>query len=417
MKTQTETERKRLWVVSEVYYPEETSTGYYLTRIAEGLSDGFDVHVLCAQPNYFARGSVAPKRERRNGVEIYRVGATRLNKNVILFRLINMLTVSLSVFVRAIGNFRKGDSVLVVTNPPSMPFVAAAASLIKGAGYTLLIHDNYPEILIAAGKSRENSLLTRFLNLCNRGLYKYASKIIVVGRDMKELILRKSDGLDIPVETIPNWAELEVVHPTARDDNKLLKELGFSDKFVFLYAGNMGYPNDLESIVRCAEKLIDRPEFHFLFLGAGAKREWLEREVKENDLHNVTILPPQPRNEQTTFLNACDVALVSLVGKMLGVSVPSRTYNILAAGKPILALTEENSEVSRVIAEENVGWVVHPGEPDELAEVILQIHARRDELGAMGERAHAAALQKYSLQVAIERYSDALMHNRIETER
>ncbi len=408
METKSVTERKRLWVITEVYYPEETSTGYYLTRIAEGLARDFDVKVLCGQPNYFARGSTAPKRECRKDVEIHRVSATRLDKDVIFFRLINMFTVSLSVLFKAVANLRKGDQVLVVTNPPSMPFIAAAASLIRGASYTLLIHDNYPEILIAAGKARESSLLTWFLNYCNRGLYKYASRIIVVGRDMRELVLRKSEGLDIPVETIPNWAELEVVHPTRRDDNKLLKELNLSDKFVFLYAGNMGYPNDLESIVRSAEKLREKPQFHFLFLGAGAKREWLEREVAEKGLENVTILPPQPRSEQTTFLNACDVAIVSLVRKMRGVSVPSRTYNILAAGKPILAMTEADSEVSRVISEENVGWVVPPGEPDELSETILEIFAQRNELPAMGERARKAALQKYSMEVAIARYGDAM---------
>ncbi len=407
MKTRSET-KKRLWVITEVYYPEETSTGYYLTRIAEGLCSDFDVSVLCAQPNYFARGSTAPKRENRNGVEIFRVRATRLDKNIIFFRLINMLTVSAATLIKALANIRKADRVLVVTNPPTMPFIAAAASLLRGASYTLLIHDNYPEILVAAGKAKERSVLIRFLNYCNRGLYKYASKIIVVGRDMRELVLKKSEGLDVPVETIPNWAELDAVHPTRRDDNKLLKKLDLSDKFVFLYAGNMGYPNDLESIVRSAEKLREKRQFHFLFLGAGAKREWLEREVAEKGLENVTILQPQARSEQTTFLNACDVALVSLVGKMRGVSVPSRTYNLLAAGKPILALTEEGSEVSLVVREEGVGWVVPPGHSNDLTRTILDIYARRDELPDMGERARNAALQKYSMEGAIALYSNAM---------
>ena len=144
----------RLWVVTELYYPEETLTGYYLTRIAEGLASDRDVKVLCGQPTYSARGVVAPKHEIHKGVEIFRVSGTTLDKNVILFRLINMITLGLSVFVNALRNFRSGDRVLVVTNPPSMPFVVAVAALAKGASYVLLIHDNYPEILIAAGKSK-----------------------------------------------------------------------------------------------------------------------------------------------------------------------------------------------------------------------------------------------------------------------
>src|SRR5215217_3504826 len=121
--------KSRLWVVTELYYPEETSTGYYLTRIAEGLSEDFDVKALCGQPTYSARGTIAPKHEIHNGVEIFRVSGTTLDKDVILFRLLNMLTLGLSVFFHALQNFRQGDKVLVVTTPPSMPFVVALAAL------------------------------------------------------------------------------------------------------------------------------------------------------------------------------------------------------------------------------------------------------------------------------------------------
>lgn len=400
--------KKRLWIVTELYYPEMTSTGYYLTRVAEGLADDFDVRVLCGQPNYSARGVVAPKHEVHNGVEIFRAFGTTLDKNVIVFRLINMMTLSLSVFFKALANFKKGDQVMVVTTPPSMPFITAFASLIRGAGHVLLIHDNYPEILIAVEKAKENSLFVKTLNFFNRWLYKYAAKIIVVGRDMKELVAKKTQGLDIPITIIPNWAELETVSPAPRDQNELLDELGLSDKFVFLYAGNMGHPNDLESIVWCAENLRGREEFHFIFLGAGVKKGWLLREIAGKELTNITVLDPKPRSEQAVFLNACDVALVSLVKRMWGVSMPSRTYNILAAGKPILALTEPGSELAQVIADDNVGWVVPPCEPEKLSAAIEEIYSKRDDLAEMGERARNAGVTKYSTEVAVEGYYKAL---------
>lgn len=396
--------RRRLWVVSELYYPEETSTGYYLTRIAEGLASDMDVKVLCGQPTYSARGVVAPKHEIHKDVEIFRVAGTTLDKNVILFRLVNMITLGLSVFFKALSQFRRGDSVLVVTTPPSMPFVVALASLTKGAAYTLLIHDNYPEILVATEKTTGDSLLFSSLAFFNRWLYKHASKIVVVGRDMRELLEKKTAGLDIPIATIQNWAELESVEPAPRSENALLEELGLMDKLVFLYAGNMGHPNDMESIVEAAADLRDRSELHFVFLGAGVKRKWLEKRVAELELANVTILDPRPRAEQRVFLNACDVALVSLVGKMVGVSMPSRTYNILAAGKPILALAEDGSEICRVVDEDNVGWVVRPGDAKLLARTIAEIADRRSELKTMGEAARASALEKYSLETALEKY-------------
>ena len=396
--------RGRLWVISELYYPEETSTGYYLTRIAEGLADDFDVKVLCGQPTYSARGIVAPKHEIHNGVEIFRASGTTLDKNVIPFRLANMITLGASVFVNAIRRFRRGDRVIVVTTPPSMPFVAAIASLAKGSAYTLLIHDNYPEILIATKKASPGSFIVNTISFFNRWLYKHASKIIVVGRDMLELVARKTDGLDIPIANIPNWAELESVEPRLKSENRLLGEMGLRDKLVFLYAGNMGHPNDLESIIDCASELRDRDDVHFIFLGGGVKRKWLEARVSELALKNVTVLDPRPRNEQSDFLNACDVGVVSLVSNMVGVSMPSRTYNILAAGKPILAMTEENSELARLVTEEGVGWIVPPGRPESLTQTILKILSDRERLTEMGIAARVAALRTYSLGAALDRY-------------
>ena len=400
--------KQRLWVVTEVYYPEVISTGYYLTSIAEGLQQDFDVSVLCGQPNYAARGTIAPKRENRNGVEIFRSSSTTLDKNIIFFRLINMLTLGMSMFFKSLRHFRQGDRVLVVTAPPSLPFTTALAALIKGSSYSLLLHDSYPEILVAAGKLKENSLIADVLNFCNRWLFKYTTKVIVVGRDMNELVTRKTKGLDLSIVTIPNWADLETIHPTERNENLLLKELGLTDKFVFMYAGNIGHPTDLESIVICAEKLLSHEHFHFVFIGAGAKKNWLEFEVKSRKLTNITILDPKPRSEQIVFLNACDIGLISLIPKMWGTAMPSRTYNILATGKPILALTDDDSELSRVIDEENAGWHVPPANPDKLLDAIFNIYARREELPEMGIRARAAAIEKYSLTDAVNKYRKAL---------
>ncbi|MBX3243982.1 MAG: glycosyltransferase family 4 protein [Acidobacteria bacterium] len=394
--------------MSELYYPEETSTGYYLTKIAEGLVDRFDVKVLCGQPNYFRRGVRAPRHEMHRSVEIFRAAGTTFDKNVIPLKAINMLTLGVSVLFQALRRFKKGDRILVVTTPPIMPFMICLASLIKGSSFTLLIHDNYPEMIYAVGKTSETSLLTRAVNYCNRWLYKYTAKIIAVGRDMRELLQKKTQGLDIPIDVIPNWAELESVTPTPRSENKLLKDLGLEDKFVFLYAGNMGRPNDLESIIDAAVILKDSPEFHFIFLGNGAKQQWLEKAVTNNSLTNINILPPSPRSEQIVFLNACDVALVTLVKKMKGVSMPSRTYNIMAAGKPILAIAEKGSELDQVVNEEEIGWLVEPHDPYALVAAIKELYNHKEDLAGMRERARKAAVSKYSLDVAIDAYKEAL---------
>lgn len=405
----SETQRGRLWILTEVYYPEEISTGYYLTSIAEGLAKDFDVKVLCGQPKHMARGVTAPKFEIRNGVEIYRASATTLDKNVMLNRLTNMFTIGVAMFYNALKRFRKGDRILVVTAPPTMPLTTALAALLRGASYTVLIQDSYPEILVAVGTIKQGSFFAAVINFFNRWVYKYAAKIIVMGRDMNELFQRKTLGLDIPVVTIPNWADLETIHPTPKESNSLLKELNISDKFVFLYAGNIGHPTDVETIILAAEQLIDNKEIHFLFIGAGVKKKWVEDQVKDRKLTNVTVLDYRPREEQILFLNACDVGLIALIKGMWGTAMPSRTYNIMAAGKPVLALTERDSELAKVIEEERIGRYVEPGKTDDLKRAILQMHQDRQRLAEMGERSRAAAVAKYSLSDAVAKYRMELL--------
>src|SRR5690606_19390510 len=172
---------------------------------------------------YSGRGKTSPKFEKHKEVSIHRCASTRLDKNVVPLRLLNMLTLSWSIFFKALFHVERGDRMLVVTTPPTLPFIAALAALIKGASFTLLIHDNYPEILVAVNKTRESSFLFRALSFANRWLYKYAAKIIVVGRDMIELVAAKTAGLDVPIAFISNWAETDDISPAIRDDNPLLR--------------------------------------------------------------------------------------------------------------------------------------------------------------------------------------------------
>lgn len=406
--TQDNTHNNTLWVLTEVYYPEEISTGYYLTSIAEGIAASRPVKVITGQPKHMARGTRAAKRESRNGIEIFRAWGTTLDKDVMLFRLINMLTIGLSIFLRSLSQFKKGDHVLVVTAPPSLPVTTTLAALLKGASFTLLVQDSYPEILIAVGATKRTSLFVRLVNIINRWVYKYASNIIVMGRDMNELFANKTAGLDIPIVTIPNWADLESIHPTSRNTNELLGELGITDKFVLMYAGNLGHPTDVETIIEAAARLGNQDEIHFVFIGAGAKKKWLDSEVADRHLSNVTVLNYRPRAEQNIFLNACDVGLVALIKGMWGTAMPSRTYNTMAAGKPVLALTEQNSELARVIDEDQIGMYVEPGDPAALVAAIVRLYESPDELAKMGLRAREAALNKYSLATAVEAYRRAV---------
>ena len=394
---------EKIWVVSELYYPEDTSTGHFLTGIAEGLAEHAEVGVLCSQPTYAARGSRAPGRERRHGVNVRRCWGTRLNKDVLPFRLLNLLTISLALFWGGLRHIQRAAKVLVVTNPPLLPFLIMLACRLKRATPVLLVHDVYPEVLMAAGMVRQGSRGFRLMQGCTRWLYRQAACVVVLGRDMERLAATK--GAAQKTRIIPNWADLDEVRPEAsRVENALLKECGLQDAFVVQYCGNMGRTHGLEYLLAAAGRAA--PATHFLLTGSGARKSWVEHEIPARGLKNVTVLPRCPRERLSEYLNACDLALISFVPGMSGVSVPSRMYNIMAAGKPILAVADADSELAAVIGEERIGWVVAPGDIDGILRVMAEARADPRLLREMGQRARSAAEAKYNLPRVLGLYRD-----------
>jgi colanic acid biosynthesis glycosyl transferase WcaI len=387
---------KRIWVFSELYYPEQAATGYFLTRIAEDLAAEFDVRVLCAQPTYLARGTKAAKEEVRRGVAISRCAGTTFDKDVLPFRFINLVTISLSILFRGLWSVNRGEYVLAVTNPPTMPFVAAIVCWFRGAQLILKIEDLYPDAVVAAGMIAPGSGWARLFDRLQRFLCDFAARIIVLGRDTEAIIARRYPIDRRKIVYVPHWAEVKEIIPEERPGNPVLARLGLDGKFVVQYSGNIGRTHDVESVLECADILKGEGRIHFLIIGWGAKRDWLTATKAMKGLSNVTILPPLPRNELPMSLNGLDVAIIPLIPGMLGVSVPSRLYNILAAGKPLVVTADDESELARVVREEEVGWVVPPRRPDLLAQAVREAAAYPEKLAAMGRRARRAAESKYA---------------------
>ena len=395
---------KKLWVISEVYPPDEAGGAYFISKLAEALGQYNSVNVLCGYPVYTARGATVSKREILNGVNIERCYETRFDKNIIVLRLFNLLTVSISIFFKALLGIRKQDVVLVVTTPPLLPFLVSLACHLRCAKCILRVDDVYPETLIATGLLGQQNIVALAFSFMNKIFYRSFEQIVVVGRDMAQLVRNKLGRSNKHVTVIPNWADVDLVKPAPKANNVLLKELGLMDKFVIQCAGNMGRAQGIENLFKAVEMLKNEKDIHFLFIGSGAKRSWMDREICDKELYNVTILDQRSRSDQGNFLNACDIALVSLLPGMTGAGVPSRLYNIMSAGKPVVAVTGYGSEIEFVVREEGVGWFVPAGRPEMLANAMLESRSKPELLLEMGERARYAAVTKYSEQKIINDY-------------
>jgi len=396
-------------IISELYYPEETSTGYFVTGIAEGLArkNAYEVSVLCAQPSYSQKGVLAPRSETSNGVVIRRLGAPAGDKNRLFGRLWNVFSLTLRFGFSMFGYIQRGDRVLVLTNPPSLPLLVVWIAKFKGATTVLLVHDVYPDVLVPTGITREGSLLYRVVDCLQRHVLRQMEAIVVLGRDM-EVRLRAKLGAGTrqpKFSIIPNWGEADEITPHSRVANKLRSQHGLEDKFIIQFSGNLGRTHGLEDLVALTKRLKDVEDVHFLIFGWGAGRDWLAATIEASKLENVTLLPPCDKAELAKYLTACDLFFMPFKKGMEGISVPSRLYNVMSAGNPILAIAGAESELAQVVIEESMGWVVAPGDVDAMLAAVAQARQNPESLEAMRTHARAALEAKYTREIVVVRFA------------
>ena len=399
--------RPRLWCVTELYWPEQGTAAHLLTQIAEGLGSEFDVRVLCGQPNYFESGRQAAGRERHNGVQIFRVRGTRFGTRNILARLVDAFSFTIVIFFFSLIYFQKGDRILSATNPPSLPLVIGLASKLRGCCSTLLVHDVYPEVLSAAGALRQDSLAYRLLDFIFWRSYVMYDRFIVLGECMKRIVQVKLGKEVRPVAVIPNWADDDIV-PIDRANNTFCVEHGLTNKFIVQFSGNFGRTHDIDLLIDAANLLHDREDIIFLLVGSGAKANIFNQ--KNQAPSNVLFLPRQPREKLAEMLGASDATVISFIDGMLGLSVPSRMYNVMAAGIPIIASAHRESELVREIEAANSGWVLVNSDASELAQLVRMLASAegRHQVLRRGSNARSAVLDRYLAPHAIALYRKAL---------
>ncbi len=406
--TEELTVNNKLWIISEFYYPIVTSTGYYMTEIAEYMArQGKEVHVICTSSKYNEPQEYKTDfTDYHNGVHIHRIQLKNLDKNNFLKRTIRLLWTSILLWNKTFRVVRRGDTLLTVTNPVFLLLGLPLIKKLKHISYILLVHDIFPENLAAIGKIKKHSLLYKCLKFFFDKAYAKADICISIGRDMSEIIRRKiSDPFRIRL--IPNWAENREVFPLAKEETRMYRALGIQEKFIFQFAGNLGYAQGIDNIL-AAIRLVKNPHLHFTFIGGGAKYETIATFIKDHPEAPVSLIGFQDRSDQNDFLNACDVSLITLSDGMLGLGVPSKSYNIMAAGKPILIIADSRSEIALTVKEYTLGWVVEPHNPEALKEAFEKIYRQKDLLTNIQNNARTVAETLFAKENILARYGKIL---------
>ncbi len=392
---------KKLWIVTEVFFPEETATAYILTKIADHLVGDMDVNVICGPASYEGKGRNIDAGTIDDRVKVHRVSATVFGKNRLISRVFRLLSMTWKLTRELKKRVVDGDEVLVVTNPAPILLSVARLRSRKSFRLSLLVHDVFPENTIPAGIIKsEKSLFYRFLKSLFDRAYAKADKLIVLGRDMEDVVTRKiGEGSENKTVIIENWADLDNVNPEQRVDD---------GKIVLQYAGNLGRVQGLMELLKCV-KDSSNDLIEMSFFGGGAVEKDLKNFVEVNKMNNVHFYGNYKRNEQNKILNSCDLAIVTLAEGMYGLGVPSKTYNILAAGKPILYIGDDKSEVALMIKENGIGYVFKPNEIDKVTLFLRELSVeRKSELIQMGIKARLLAENSYSEKVILNKYSEIL---------
>lgn len=393
--------KKRVVIITELFYPEESATANILTSIAKNLNDSFDVLVLTGPKTYEKDENRLGASDEELKVEVQRVWAPNLNKNRVVSRVIRFMVLSAGLGFRAFAVSRKADVVFSVTNPAPILVVLGLVRKLKKFTLAFLVHDVFPENAVAAGVVSEKTLFYPLIKRTFDWAYGTADAVVVIGRDMAEIVSRKIRKHDKNIALIENWADTSLVTPMPRSDSNI-DRWGLSDKVVIQYAGNIGRAQSILEFVDAITS-IENSAVHYVFCGSGALTNQLQERVR--DWPNFSLKGGYPRSGQALILGSCDVSLIILGPNMYGLGVPSKTYNIMAAGKPILFIGPRDSEIYRLVRENNIGWAFDWHEMNEMIALINSFSlAQIGSFSEMGKRARLLAEKSYSESMQINRF-------------
>jgi colanic acid biosynthesis glycosyl transferase WcaI len=383
----------KIVVASQHYPPDASTTASIMAAIANHVAAEMPVLVLSGMPgsaNEAAIGSGRPAViEIRN-----RMGA----KAALVRRATAELLFTLRMFFALLMRLKRGDVVLTVTAPFMLPYAVAVAAMCKGARSALIMHDLFPDVLVMAGILKPSSLVAKLIGGANALMFRLLSSVIIIGRDTEALLLRYGGLTHDRICFIPNWATLAPGVRPITPDNPYRRSHA---RFVIGLSGNLGFTHDPDIVFDAARSLRDNPDIHFLLSGWGIGFDKLKQMQSAANLPNVSLVDRVPEHDLETFLSAADAWLIPYRKDLAGISVPSRFYNLLAVGRPVVLVSEPNAEAALTVKENNLGWVVMPGRPDQLAEV-LRVASRSDHL-SIAERAVATA-EHFSLDGAMKSY-------------
>jgi colanic acid biosynthesis glycosyl transferase WcaI len=397
----------KVMVITPQYAPDFGPSTPIYTALCEDLRRlGLAVTVITAFPHYAGsnRNFKYPRKffmkYKSDGVSILRTYIYSMPKSSALRRLFHYGSFN---FFSTMAAFAEEKPNIFLADAPvlwsGMPLLMRAISM--QIPFIYVVHDIYPDVLLRLGVVSNKGFLKLFGGVENF-FYNRASKVSVLSEGFSENLVRKGIPKD-KIAIIPACVDTDFIRPLPRE-NELRSKWKLENKFVILYAGNFGLSQGLETILDGAAVLKTIKDIVFVFVGNGTTRDALIEVAEKKGLSNVRFFPFEPRERVPWVYALADVCLVSLRRDIVVESVPSKSYSIMASGRPMLATVDSNSEVGRLINQVQCGLLVEPENPHGLAQAIRGIYENRLLGEEMGKRGRDYVVKNFSRQVAAMDY-------------
>ena len=409
----------RLVVLCPHFSPDMAPTGVVMTRIVHEMAAlGHELHVVTSLPWYREHaiesgwGGKLWRVEKTEWGSITRVhpfpGKTKQN---LLRRAFGFVLFSAVVGLRSIvagGLPRRVLGVLSMSPPLTLGLTGWVTKLFRGGMLVFNIQDIFPDAAAQTGAITNKQIL-RGARWLERVSYERSDAVVLLSEDLKQNVAAKLSGkFHNRLHVIPNFVDTSAIVPGDRMTN-YRRELGIDDRVIVMYAGNVGFSQSLELVLAAAKSL---PSIAFVINGDGAARKSLQDKAKNENIDNVHFADYQPIERLSEVLASGDIHVVPLKTGLASVSVPSKMYSILSAGRPVLAAIDSNTEIPRTLAESGAGIAVAPdNEADFISalQILISDGVRRDEMGALGRtwvEHHASA------GAVAKRYEAIYLNNR-----
>ena len=381
----------RLVVLCPHFAPDLAPTGVVMTRIVTELAArGHELHVVTSLP-WYRNHAIEPgwggrlwRTEKTEWGSIIRVHPfPGKSKSNLLRRALGFIAFSYAVGIRSVhadGFPFKVDGVLAMSPPLTLGLTGWFTKIIRRAPLVFNIQDVFPDAAIQTG-AISNKKIIAAAKWLERVSYQRSDAVVLLSRDLRANIANKIDTkFHDRLHVIPNFVDTVAITPQNRM-TAYRTELGIGDQLVVMYAGNVGFSQSLNLVAEAAAKF---PEIAFVINGDGAARKKLQQDCAQ--LANVYFGDYQPIERLSEVLATGDIHLVPLRAGLASVSVPSKSYSILAAGRPMLAAIDPNTEIPNMLRESGAGIAVEPDNAPAFIEALGQLVSNRELLLEMGAR-------------------------------